>query len=329
MEKDSRASGKPGLVLSLGSVNADFQVRVERSPDVSETLLASEFRRLSGGKSANVAFLACKLGLDARLFARVGADDLAEQALAALRDIGVDLSGVKQVQGQSTGVAMITVPPDGKKGIVMAPNANNAWTPDDAELIERAVSEAPPGSVLVTNCEIPAFVIERALHAARRCGIRSVLDPSPADQATDALLGLADVVTPNAGEAQSLTGIEIKDKHSGLMAGKRLRERGASVACVKLPDGGCVVTDGETTAHIAAVPVEVVDSTGAGDAFAGALAVALAEGRSHADAARFAVAASHLAVTRYGSQPAYPDRASLEEMEKRLRIDDGADANAE
>lgn len=309
------------VVIALGSVNADFQVRVERRPEPSETLLATDFKRFSGGKSANVAFLASKLGLQAHLYARVGDDDLAEQALSALREIGVDLAGVKSVPGQSTGVAMITVPPDGKKGIIMAPNANDAWSAEDAEALAQAL-EALPGSVLVTNCEIPRMIIERALRAARQHGIRSILDPSPADRADDELLRLADVVAPNAGEAQSLTGIECKDAQSGLQAGRRLLERGASVAYVKLADGGCVVTEQQGSAYIAAVPVEVVDSTGAGDAFAGALAVALAEGRSHAEAARFAVAASHLAVTAYGSQPAYPDRARLREMEQRLKIAD-------
>jgi ribokinase len=322
MEHPYRGPVKPGLILALGSVNADFQVRVDRRPEVSETLLATDFKRMSGGKSANVAFLACKLGLQAQLLAHVGDDDLAEQALAALREVGIDLSCVQHITGQSTGVAMITVPPDGKKGIVMAPNANDCWNEADAETVAKAVAEAPPDSVLVTNCELPDFIVMRALQAAREHSMRSILDPSPADRVSDTLLQLADIVAPNAGEAQSLTDIECKDAHSGFRAGKQLRERGAKVAIVKLADGGCVMADGEDTAYIAAVPVDMVDSTGAGDAFAGALAVAIAERRSHAEAARFAVAASHLAVTGYGSQPAYPDRAQLEEMEKRLTIDD-------
>jgi ribokinase len=322
MDHQHRIPENAGHILALGSVNADFQVRVERRPEVSETLLATEFKRMSGGKSANVAFLARKLGHEASLLAHVGDDDLAEQALSSLDEAGVDLSEVQRLARQSTGVAMITVPPDGKKGIVMSPNANDVWAESDAEKVAQAVSKAPPGSVLVTNCEIPDFVIERALQAARAHGIRSILDPSPADRVTDKLLELADMVAPNAGEAQSLSGIECKDAQSGIHAGKRLRERGASVAFVKLADGGCVMTDGDSAVYIAAVPVEMVDSTGAGDAFAGALAVAIAENRSHAEAARFAVAASHFAVTGYGSQPAYPDRAQLEEMEKRLSIDD-------
>jgi ribokinase len=115
MNPTRSAPEQAGWIVAVGSLNADFQVRTERRPEISETLLASDFKRFSGGKSANVTYLAKKLGWPARLYAHVGDDDLAEQALGALRKIGVDLSGVQAVPGQSTGVAMITVPPDGKK----------------------------------------------------------------------------------------------------------------------------------------------------------------------------------------------------------------------
>lgn len=307
-------------ILSLGSVNADFQVRTDRRPASSETLLATEFIRLSGGKAANVAFLARRLGIEARLFAHVGDDDLAEQALQPLREIGVDLAGVQHVAGMATGVAMISVPPDGKKGIVMAANANQAWSAQDAGEIASAVREAAPGSVLVTDCEIAAFAVEQAMRAARQAGLKVLLDPSPADRVDDALLALTDFVLPNAGEAESMTGIACNDAASAIEAGKRLLQRGAAAACVKLHDGGCVLVTADEAVHIPPVPVTVVDTTGAGDAFAGAMAVAVLERRAPAEAARFAVAASHLAVTAYGSQPAYPSRDDIERMQERLRI---------
>ena len=323
----TNASETPAVprVLSLGSINADFQVRTERRPQPSETLIASDFLRLGGGKAANVAFLACKLDVPASLFGHVGDDDLAEQALAPLRAIGVDLAGVRRIGGAHTGMAMITVPPDGKKGIVLAPNANDAWGEPDAAEVERAVREAAPGSVLVADCEVPGFVVERALRAARQRGITTILDPSPAERVSDALLRLADVVSPNAGEAGALTGIDCGDTAAARKAGERLRERGAGIACVKLPDGGCVLVGEALFACVAAVPVDVCDSTGAGDAFAGALAVACLERRSWGEALRFAVAASHVAVTGYGSQPAFPDRAALKRMEQRLRVQSDGD----
>jgi ribokinase len=312
---DSRPPAEnQGVVFSLGSINADFQVRVNRQPEVSETLVAHDFARFSGGKAANVAVFVHKLGIPVRLFGHVGDDDLAAQAMQPLRDIGLDLSEVKTIPRANTGMAMITVPPNGAKGIVFSPNANEIWTDDDAREIASAIAEAPADSVLVIDCEVPAFVLELAARSANRHGIPVLLDPSPADRVTDLLLQLSDIVLPNAGEAQRLTGLDCHDMQAAIKAGESLMERGAGAVCVKLADGGCVLVDKEQTFRIAPVPVTVIDTTGAGDAFAGAMAVAILEQRSHADAARFAVAASHISVTRYGAQPSYPKRAEIESM---------------
>ena len=299
-------------IISLGSVNADFQVRIDRRPAESETLLGRDFVRLGGGKAANVALIARKLGRSVRLLARVGDDDLAEQALGPLRRAGIDLTGVGRVAGCGTGVAMIMVPPDGKKGIVLAPNANEAWTDRDLPDILRHIEAADAGAVLVLDCEIPRFVAEAAAAAARDRGLTRVLDPSPADRAGD-LLALVDVVTPNPAEAETLTGIRVTDAGSAARAAERILACGPSAVLAKLPDGGCVATDGRRIVRVEGPPGDVIDTTGAGDAFAGALAVALFEHCAILEAARYAVAAARLAVGGYGSQPAYPDRATLEE----------------
>jgi ribokinase len=312
---------EPPQVLSLGSVNADFQVRVPRRPEISETLPGHNFVRLSGGKGANVAFLCRKLGVSSKLFGHVGEDDLAEQALAPLHACGIDLSGVSRVAGMHTGFAMITVPPDGRKGIVLAAGANEAWSPDDGARLAAALRDAPPRSVLVADCEVSNEALCDALKTARELQVRVVLDPSPASRVTPALLGLCEVVVPNSGEAQALTGISCRDPREALEAARQLHERGAPVACVKLPDGGCVLAGSRWSLHVSSLPVDVVDTTGAGDAFAGALAVALCEGRSWGDAARFAVAAAQLAVMKYGSQPSYPERPQIDELEKQLIVD--------
>lgn len=300
-------------MLCLGSINADFQVRVARRPEISESLVAHAFARLGGGKAANVAFLCARLGLAARLFGHVGDDDLAEQALAPLREAGVDVSGVRRVAGRPTGVAMITVPPDGAKGIVLALNANDEpWSPEDHAGLDAALAGAPPRSVLVADCEMDGGALERALRKARPAGLRVVLDPSPAAQVGDALLPLCDFIVPNAGEAETLTGIACNDAAAAAHAAQLLRRRGALAACVKLSDGGCVYADAAQQLHLLPPPVEVVDTTGAGDAFAGALAAALARRRAPLEAVRLAVAASRLAVAGYGSQPSYPGAAELE-----------------
>ena len=302
------------IILSLGSVNVDFQVRVDRAPEVGETLLGHEFVRLGGGKAANVAFLARRLGIAATLLAQVGDDELGACALEPLRAAGVDLDAVGTVEGAMPGISMIAVPPDGKKMIVLAPNANLVWSDADAARAAQAIGRAPPGSVLVVDHEVPAAVVDRALDAARGRGLRTVLDPSPAERVTDPQIAGADVVVPNPKEAEGLTGIAVSDVGSARDAGHTLVGRGAGAACVKLPDGGCLLVGEGRTVHVPPRPVEVTDATGAGDAFAGALAVALLERRPLLEAACFGAAASHLAVTGYGSQPAYPGRERLESL---------------
>jgi ribokinase len=301
----------PPAILSLGSINADFQMRIDHRPEVSETLIARDFLRLGGGKAANVAYLARRLGRDAILLGRVGDDDLAEQALASLREVGVDLSQVARVEGADTAVSIVTVPPGGKKGIVLAPGANDAWKNGDIAHLDAVVEAAPDGSVVVIDCEVPGFVTQATARAARRRGLRVLLDPSPADRVSDELLSLADVVVPNPTEAETLTGIAVDGPEAARRAARALLDRGCNIACVKLSEGGCIVGQGDNFCHVAVEAVEVVDTTGAGDAFAGAMAVALSEGRDAVAAAIFAAAASTHAVTGYGSQPAYPLREDI------------------
>jgi len=300
-----------GKIISLGSVNADFQVRVDRRPDLNETLMAQDFMKLSGGKAANVAYLARNLGVTASLVAQVGDDDLAEQALEPLRAMQVDLCRVHIVTGKSTGVSMITVPPDGKKGIILAGNANDEWTEGDRPRVTSAITEAPPGSVLVVDYEIAPFIVEGAIATANQHHIPVILDPSPADRVDPSLFPHIDYIVPDAGEAQTLTGMATDSVEQSIQAARQLQSQGVKNVCIKLKDGGCVLVNQAMTLHVPSTPVEVVDATGAGDAFTGALAVAVLEGRPLKEAACFATAASHLAVTQYGSQPAYPTRSQL------------------
>ena len=302
------------ILLSLGSINVDFQVRVDQPPDIGQTLLASDFVRLSGGKAANVAFLAKRLGLPARLLGRVGDDMLAEQALGPLRDAGVDLAGVSTAHGCATAVSMIAVLPDGKKSIVLANNSNDAWGDEDVRRVIAAIDEAPEGSVLVADYEVPPRVARQAVRAAAERGLLIVIDPSPASRVDHETLTYATAVTPNPVEAEGLTGIKVDGVEAAARAARRLIARGIRSVCVKFADGGCLVARDSEMSVVAPVPVPVVDTTGAGDAFAGALAVALIEGRPLIEAASFATAASHLAVTAFGSQPAYPSRHEIEKL---------------
>lgn len=302
------------VLLSLGSINADFQMRLERPVESSETLAAHDFTGLSGGKAANRAYLARRLGHPARLLGRVGDDDLREQALGALRDAGVDLAGVSVAAGQPTAFSVIAVPPTGKKAILLAGNANDAWDDDAAQAAADRIAAAPDGSVLAVDYEVPASVVRREA-AARAKGLCLVLDPSWPELAECDVMAGAFAIAPNAGEAEALVGVKVSDPASAAEAARRLAALGPRLAFVKLEVGGCVLAEqGGAIIHIPPTDVPVVDTTGAGDAFTGALAVAVLEGMAPRDAVLFAVAASHLAVTAWGSQPAYPDRVRIEAL---------------
>lgn len=304
-----------GRILSLGSVNVDVQVRVPRWPAPGETLLVDTFSMLGGGKAANVAYLARKLGVDATLLACVGDDELAARALDPLRAAGVELGWVREAPGTPTGVALIAVRErDADKAILLAGNANDAWSPAAAEDAVLAVRDAPDGSVLVVDLEAPVRVVVDTARAARACGVTVVLDPSPADRVSDELLATCDAAVPNAGEAAAITGVDVGDDAArAIEAGRALCGRGPRLAFVKLRNGGCAVVDRESArAEVVDAPeAKPVDRTGAGDAFAGAVAVALLEGADPVDAARFAAAAAAFAVGGWGSQASYPTRDDL------------------
>lgn len=305
------------VILSLGSINADFQMRVEDWPRGAGTVLTRDLLRASGGKAANVAVLARRLGAESRLLGCVGDDDLAEYALAGPREAGVDLALVERAPGP-TGLSTIIVSPAGEKMILLALNANDAWS-EDAGRVARHVAEADRGSVLVADLEAPVAAVSAAVRVARERGVVVVLDPAPPERLPGGLLPSVDHITPDHREAQQLTGIDASSTGGASRAAGALCERGVQAAYVKLASGGCAVACGEGTTTVSAPPgLRVVDTTGAGDAFAGALAWALLTGRRPIDAAHVAVAASSCAVTKYGSQASYPTRAELEEMTSRV-----------
>jgi ribokinase len=309
-------------IISLGSINADFQVRAERWAEAGHDFLVTDFMRFGGGKAANVAYAARRLGSPVMLIGHVGDDDLAEQALNPLRQLPLDLQFVSCVRGVATGFVTIVVTPDGKKTMIAAHNANDVWTEKEAANAASEVAKAAAGSILVADCAISIDPVERAARAAVLRKFPIILDPSPAERVPDRLFPLVEFVTPNPVEAQQLTGIAVQSIEDALRAGRALISRGTKVALMKMPQGGCVTVTADSATAIRPTPVKVVDTTGAGDVFAGAFAVALLERRGLLDAVRFAVAAAHVSVTRYGAQASYPDRIEIEEMLARLPSDE-------
>ena len=309
-----RTDVKDSCVIALGSINVDFQVAAQRWPNPGETLMVERFLMHGGGKAANVAYLARRFGVDSMLIGCVGSDLLRQEALRPLEAARGDTSNVKLAKDQQTGVALIVVPPDGNKVIFVAGNANEAWPVDDGDEVANAIARAQKNSTLVVDLEVPVNIVRQAVVAARAKGIKVILDPSPAERMTEDLYPSVDFITPNESEAWALTGIRVRSVEDAYKAGKVLVDRGTGAALVKLGAQGCTLVDRMRSSHIRGFPMRAIDTMGAGDAFAGALAVALLDGQSVEDAGRYAVAASALTVTRFGSQPACPTRAEVEDL---------------
>ena len=307
-------------MFAAGTVNADVALQVDGPVKPGASLIARRLSRTSGGRAANVAVAARRLGAPARLFGCVGTDELAEQALAGPRAAGVELAGVRAVP-MPTGLATILVQDGGTKTMALAPGANDAFSVADGDDLADALQGSPAGSVLVVDNEVASAALVKALEGARRRARTTVLDPTRPARLTDRLLELSDHVIPNAVEAGQMTGIEVESVADAERAARRIRERGARHVHVRLPRGGCYSAGPEGEARLLApTDVEVVDTTGAGDAFAGALATAIIEGCATVEAVRRAVAAAACAVTAFGAQESYPDRHVLAAMARRVRL---------
>jgi ribokinase len=303
-------------ICVIGSANLDFTVALPRLPRIGETVSAGTLLVNRGGKGANQAVAARRLGAEVRMIGCVGDDDSGGEIRRALREQGIGVDGIATSSDAATGTALIFVDREGRNQIGVAPGANHRLTVEMARAGEDAIAWA---EVLVSQLEVPVPVVRWALETARRHGVPTVLNPAPVQELSDELLSLVTYLTPNAGEVAALTGIEVRDLQSGRQAAARLCERGAGTVIITLGEQGALVCDGASAVHFEAFPVEAVDTTGAGDAFNGALAVGLAAGGSLEQVIPLASAAAALTCTRRGAQDALPDRAAVERFLQSLR----------
>jgi len=303
-------------VAVVGSANLDFTVALPRLPQVGETVSAGSLLVNRGGKGANQAVAARRLGAEVRMIGCVGDDDSGRDIRRGLAEQGIGVEGLGTVDGVATGTALCFVDSDGGNHIGEAPGGNHRMTVEMARAAEESIRWA---QVLVCQLEVPVPVVRWALETARRHGVTTVLNPAPVQELSDELLALVGYLTPNAGEVAALTGIEVQDLDSGRQAAARLCERGAGSVIITLGDQGALVYDGASAVHFEAFPVTAVDTTGAGDAFNGALAVGLAAGGSLEQVIPLASAAAALTCTRRGAQDALPDRHDVERFLQSLR----------
>ena len=305
----SRADGRWPAVTVVGSYAAGLSLRVPHHPAPGETCLGREFEEGPGGKGSNQAVQAARLGAAVTFVAAVGHDRYGDDALSLYAREGVSASHVVRRPALTTGVGFIVIDDEGENTIVLDPGANESLGAAD---VDGALVEIADSGVVITQLEIPAPTAFHALRRAREAGAITVLNPAPARPVASTDLALVDVVTPNEGALLVLLGRAPRDASDVVSDARRLLDAG--VGCVVVTRGalGAVVVDQHGAFSVASPPVAVVDSTGAGDAFNGTLAVQLAAGHDIRMAVTKAVVAGALACTRVGVVPALPDAAALE-----------------
>jgi ribokinase len=301
-------------IVVVGSLNMDFVAQVDCLPLPGETVLGSGFRTIPGGKGANQACAAGRLGGRVRMVGRVGDDVFGRQLRESLRTSGVDARAVSSTGATPSGVALIVVDARGENQIVVAAGANGCLTPLD---VETALGDAD-GGYLLLQLETPLDTVVAAAAIGRQRGLTVILDPAPARALPAAMLECVDILTPNEMEALVLLGRRetAMSLDQAPDVARALRDLGVATAILKLGENGAFLSSASARGHFAAPRVEAVDATAAGDTFNGALAVALAEGRSVDDAIAFANAAAALSVTRFGAQASIPSRADVDARPK-------------
>lgn len=300
-----------GKIVVIGSSNTDLVIRTPRIPSPGETLIGSDFMINAGGKGANQAVAAARMGGDVCFVACVGDDGFGAEAVRHYAGEGIDTSYIVRRNGVASGVALIAVDDAAENSIVVAPGANALLSPADIDAVE---SEIAAADYLLVQLEIPMETVARATELAVRHGVRVILNPAPAAPIADEVLARLDLITPNRSETELLTGLKVENVGDAVAAAAWFRGRGVRRVAVTMGSAGALVADERGEEFVPAYRVEAVDTTAAGDVFNGALAVALSEGRELGAAARFA-AASSIACTRIGAQRSIPQRREVDSAE--------------
>lgn len=298
-------------ITVVGSLNMDLVARTHHIPQPGETILGGELHTLPGGKGANQAVAAARLGASVAMVGRVGQDAFAGPLLDNLAAVGVDHTFVSRDPAAATGVALIVVDDAGQNSIVVTSGANMRLQPADIDAAETAVAAA---RVLLLQLESPLEAVTRAAEVAHTHGVKVILNPAPAQPLPVSLLALVDFLIPNETETALLTGKSIDSQAQAKAAAAELRQSGVGTVILTLGERGALLAGPTETKLFPAFKVTPVDTTAAGDAFVGGLAVALAEGKSLAEAVRWGNAAGALAATHLGAQPSLPTRQALETL---------------
>jgi ribokinase len=303
-------------VVIVGSANLDYSLQLDAAPDPGQTVLAHHFHTQSGGKGANQAVAAARLGSSVRFIAAIGDDAEGASLLSSLRAEGIDTRQVQILPGGRTGAAFVSVFPDGENSISVVAGANLGLS--EAHVRE-SLNQAHRGAVVVVQAEVPVSAIQETLHASQRAGLRCVLNLAPYVRIEERLLRHADPLVVNESEASALISKPVFDEASSRDAARRLGEIASSVV-ITMGAAGAYWLDQKNEGHVSAPAIgSVVDSTGAGDAFVGALAACLAGGGSLSQAVQLGVVAGSFSVMRIGAQSSYPTAEDLRSHEESTR----------
>jgi ribokinase len=308
----------PSSILVVGSSNTDMVIKLDRLPKPGETILGGRFSSVPGGKGANQAIAAARAGGRVTFVGRVGRDRFGDGALAGFRADGVNVNHVIRDPASPSGVALIFVGPDGENSIAVASGANARLAPADLRKAQSAFRQA---RIVLLQLETPLNTVAAAAKLAVAAGARVILNPAPAQSLPAALLPRVWVLTPNGSEAELLTGIAVTNRAGAERAAAALLAQGVQNVIITLGARGAFVAGRGESCLVPGYKVRAVDSTGAGDVFNGALAVALAEGQSLLEAARFANAAAAISVTRMGAQAAAPARREIQRLLATTRLE--------
>lgn len=300
---------KPTIVV-VGSSNTDMVIRAEHLPAAGETILGGVFFMNPGGKGANQAVSAARLGGNVTFICKTGNDIFGRQSVQLFEDEGINTSYLLSDTKNPSGVALITVDKDAENCIVVASGANADLNPKDLykaqELIEKSI-------IVLMQLEIPLDTVEYVAKTAAAAGVKVVLNPAPACGLSEELLRNISVITPNKTEAEMLSGIRIKDMETAGLAAHAIKDKGVGTVIITLGNTGALVLHENTLTHVPALQVEAIDTTAAGDVFNGALVVALSEGKSVLEATVFACKAAAISVTRMGAQSSAPFKREADE----------------
>ena len=298
-------------LIVLGSVNVDHILNVPKFPKPGETLSGSNYKIFFGGKGANQAVAAGRLGANIQFIAAVGNDELGNKIKQQLNNDNINTCSVACIEGQNTGVALILVNAQGENQIAIHAGANAQVT---TEYLLKYKDDIINADAILMQLETPLATIEQAAKLAKQHQTQVILNPAPAQKLSDDLLKHIDIITPNETEAEYLTGIKVLTEQDAEQAAMILHKKGIETVIITLGSKGAWVSSAQRGAIIAGFKVQVIDTIGAGDTFNGMLVTALLEGKTLEQAVKYAHAAGALSVTKPGAQTAVPFRNEVEEF---------------